>query len=104
MKISKRKIEIMKSIVIGVLLGVMITLVCTCLRLMIERDSALDQIKPREEIKFSPRIPREYERAREVIPMPVVPDAELTPTEYLKMASLYPELFTDEEIVNLLIQ
>jgi hypothetical protein len=101
MKISKRKIEIMKSIVIGILLGVMITLVCTCLRLMIERDAAREMIEPPRKIYPTPK---EYERAREVIPMPVVPDTELTPTEYLRIASLYPELFTDEEIVNLLIQ
>ena len=99
MKISKRKIEMIKSIVIGVLLGVMITLVCTCLRLMIERDAAREMIEPPRKIY---PIPKEYERARRK--MPVVPDAELTPTEYLKMASLYPELFTHEEIINLLIQ
>ena len=86
-----------KSIVIGVLLGVMITLVCTCLRLMIERDAAREMIEPPRKIY---PIPKEYERARRK--MPVVP--ELTPTEYLKMASLYPELFTNEEIINLLIQ
>ena len=102
--ISKLKTETIKNIIIGLLLGSVITLTCTCLRLIIERDSALEQISPREERRFIPRIPREYERAKDVIPMPVVPDAELTPTEYLKMASLYPELFTDEEIVNLLIQ
>ena len=89
----------MKSIVIGVLLGVMITLVCTCLRLMIERDAARQMIEPPRKIYPTPK---EYERAKRK--MPVVPDAELTPDEYLKMASMYPELFTDEEIVNLLIQ
>ena len=102
--ISKLKLETIKNIIIGLLLGSVVTLLCTCFRLMIERDAALEQIHPREERRFIPRIPREYERAKDVIPMPVVPDAELTPTEYLKIASLYPELFTDEEIVNLLIQ
>ena len=102
--ISKLKTETIKNIIIGLLLGSVITLTCTCLRLIIERDSALEQISPREERRFIPRIPREYERAKDVIPMPVVHDAELTPTEYLNMASIFPELFTDEEIVNLLIQ
>ena len=102
--ISKLKIGTIKNIIIGLLLGSVITLTCTCLRLIIERDSALEQISPREERRFIPRIPREYERAKDVIPMPVVPDAELAPTEYLNMASIFPELFTDEEIVNLLIQ
>tara|TARA_Y100000593_G_scaffold83638_1_gene157828 strand:- start:299 stop:613 length:315 start_codon:yes stop_codon:yes gene_type:complete len=103
--ISKLKVETIKNIIIGLLLGSVVTLLCTCFRLMIERDAALEQIHPREERRFIPRIPREYERAKDVIPMPVVPDAELlAPAEYLNMASIFPELFTDEEIVNLLIQ
>jgi hypothetical protein len=36
--------------------------------------------------------------------MPVVPTAPLTEEELLNLASMFPEVFTDEEIVDLLIK
>lgn len=102
MKMTKHQKDTIKNIIIGFLIGVIIALWLTIMRVCIEKDAIEEMMTPPTPPKIKREFPKDYERAKRK--MPVVPDAELTPTEYLKIASLYPELFTDEEIVNLLIQ
>ena len=91
-----KKIETMKNIILGVLCGTIIALVCTVIRLDIELDDPV--------IRFPERHKRykEYERARQ--PIPMVPDVDYRIEQMLNLAAENPNLFTDEEIVYLLIQ
>jgi len=98
-----KKIDTMKNIILGVLCGTVIALVCTVIRLDIELEAAerlLDEPSIRFPNKEKPL--REYERAKN--PMPMVPDVEYRIQQMLNLAAENPNLFTDEEIVYLLIQ
>ena len=97
MKISKHKIETIKNLVIGFLFGTVIALWLTVVRVCIEKDS-LEEMMELPQIKQ--KIPKDYERANRI--MPVVPTSPLSAEELLNLASMFPEVFTDEEIVTLL--
>ncbi len=99
MKISKHKIEIIKNLVIGFLFGTVVALWLTVVRLHIEKDSLEEMMEPTQ---IKQEIPKDYERANRL--MPVVPTAPLTEEELLNLASMFPEIFTDEEIITLLIK
>jgi len=98
-----KKIETMKNIILGVLCGTIIALVCTVIRLDIELEAA-ERLLDEPSIRFPNKETRlrEYERARN--PMPVVPDVDYRIEQMLNLAAENPNLFTDEEIVYLLIQ
>lgn len=98
-----KKIETMKNIILGVLCGTIIALVCTVIRLDIELEEA-ERLLDDPVIRFPERHERykEYERARQ--PIPVVPDIDYRIEQMLNLAAENPNLFTDEEIVYLLIQ
>lgn len=93
----------MKNIILGVLCGTIIALVCTVIRLDIELEAA-ERLLDEPSIRFPNKETRlrEYERARN--PMPVVPDVDYRIEQMLNLAAENPNLFTDEEIVYLLIQ
>jgi hypothetical protein len=46
-------------------------------------------------------VPKGYNKARN---MPVFPNPPLTEKEFLSIASMFPEVFTDEELIQLLIK
>ena len=99
MKISKHKIETIKNLVIGVLFGTVIALWLTAVRLHIDKEAAEKSIQS-PEIKLE--VPKDHERAKRI--MPVIPASPLTKEELLSLASMFPEVFTDEEIITLLVE
>jgi len=95
---SKYKIETIKNLVIGVLVGTVIALWLTTVRFYIDKESAEKNMQP-PAIKLE--VPKGYNKARN---MPVFPDPPLTEKEFLSLASMFPEAFTDEELIQLLIK
>jgi len=92
-----------KDIIIGILCGIIIGLVCLVIRLDIELDKA-NQLLDDPAIRFPERTKwyKEYERAQQ--PIPMVPDVDYKIQQMLNLAAEEPDLFSDEEIVYLLIQ
>ena len=102
MSISKRDIETIKNIIIGFLIGVVIALWMSLLRVCIEKDSLEEMMTPPSPPKIKREVPKDYERAKSL--MPIVPASPLTDEELLSLASMFPEVFTDQEIVTLLVE
>ena len=102
MSISKRDIETIKNIIIGFLIGVVIALWMSLLRVCIERDAIEEMMPPPSPPKIKREVPKDYERAKRI--MPIVPASPLTEEELLSLASMFPEMFTDQEIVTLLVE
>jgi len=97
-----KKIDTMKNIILGVLCGTIIALVCTVIRLDIKLEAA-ERLLDEPSIRFpKQKTLKDYERARN--PMPMVPDVDYRVEQMLNLAAENPNLFTDEEIVYLLIQ
>ena len=92
-----------KDLIIGVLSGLVIGLTCLVFRLDTELDKA-NQLLDDPAIRFPEKSNwyREYERAKQ--PMPMVPDVDYRIEQMLNLAAEEPSLFSDEEIVYLLIQ
>tara|TARA_R100001244_G_C5161893_1_gene131086 strand:- start:406 stop:714 length:309 start_codon:yes stop_codon:yes gene_type:complete len=97
--ISKSSIDTVKNITIGFLLGTVVALSLTVLRFYIDKEVAEDKIYPST---IKDEIPKDDKKLKRN--MPVFPDRPLTNEEALSLASLFPELFTDKELINLLIQ
>ena len=102
MSISKRDIETIINIIIGFLIGVVIALWMSLLRVCIERDAIEEMMTPPSPPKIKREVPKDYERAKRI--MPIVPASPLTEEELLSLASMFPEMFTDQEIVTLLVE
>ena len=102
MSISKRNIETIKTIIIGFLIGVVVALWMSLVRVCIEKDSLEDMMAPPSPPKIKREVPKDYERAKRI--MPIVPASPLTDEELLTLASMFPEVFTDEELVTLLVE
>ena len=114
-----KKIELMKNIILGVLCGTIIVLVCAVIRLDIQLDEA-ERLLDEPSIRFPSiqRPLRDYERAdspmrpfyelprakKKLNNMPMVPDVDYRIEKMLNLAAQEPSLFSDEEIVYLLIQ
>ena len=118
-----KKIELMKNIILGVLCGTIIVLVCAVIRLDIQLDEA-ERLLDEPSIRFPSieRPLRDYERADSPMRpfyelprakkklrntprnMPMVPDVDYRIEQMLNLAAQEPSLFSDEEIVYLLIQ
>lgn len=111
-----KRIVLIKNIMLGVLLGTMITLVCSVVRLKLELEEA-ERLLDDPSIRFpnQERPAREYERAdqplydllkekKKLNNMPMVPDVDYKLEQMLNLAAEEPSLFSDEEIVYLLIQ
>ncbi len=114
---------LIKNIMLGVLLGTMITLVCSVMRLKLELEEA-ERLLDDPSIRFpnQERPAREYERADSPMRpfyelprakkklrntprnMPMVPDVDYRIEQMLNLAAQEPSLFSDEEILYLLIQ
>ena len=52
--------------------------------------------------KIKKEIPKDHERAKGI--MPIIPASPLTTEELLSLASMFPEIFSDEEIITLLVE
>jgi hypothetical protein len=102
MSISKRNIETIKNIIIGFLIGVVVALWMSLVRVCIEKDSLEEMMAPPSSPKIKREVPKDYERAKSL--MPIVPASPLTDEELLSLASMFPEVFTDQEIVTLLVE
>ena len=102
MKMSKHQKEIIKNIVIGFLFGTVIVLWLTIVRFSIEKDALEEMMAPPKPPEIKQKIPKDYERAKRM--MPIVPASPLTAEELLSLASMFPEVFSDEEIVTLLVE
>jgi hypothetical protein len=102
MSIRKRNIETIKNIIIGFLIGALAALWMSLLRVCIEKDALEDMMAPPSPPKIKREVPKDYERAKRI--MPIVPASPLTEEELLSLASMFPEVFTDEEIVTLLAE
>ena len=72
------------------------------MRLHIEKGALEEMMAPPKPPEIKKKIPKDYERARRI--MPIVPASPLTREELLSLASVFPEVFSDEEIVTLLVE
>jgi|TARA_B100001079_G_scaffold217998_1_gene193268 hypothetical protein len=95
-KITQKSIDTAKNITIGFLLGTVLVLWLTALSYYIEKEAAEEMLEP---IKIKLETPKEYKGA---IKIPTLPSSPLTKEELLTLASMFPEVFTDEEIITLL--
>ena len=91
-------VDTAKNIVIGFLLGTVFVLCLSILRFYMEKEAAEKGLEPPA---IKREVPQDYEKARN---MPIFPDTPLTAEELLSLASMFPDFFTDEELVKLLIQ
>ena len=87
-----------KNIIIGFLLGTVFVLCLSILRFYAENEAAEKGLEPPA---IKREVPQDYEKARN---MPIFPNTPLTAEELLSLASMFPDFFTDEELVRLLIQ
>ena len=99
---TKYQKDTIKNIIIGFLIGVVIVLWLTVVRFAIEKDALEEMMTPPTPPKIKREVPKDYERAKRM--MPVVPASPLTAEELLSLASMFPEVFSDEEIVTLLVE
>jgi|TARA_R110000751_G_scaffold111805_2_gene210252 hypothetical protein len=97
--ISKSSVDTVKNIIIGFLIGTVIALCLTTFRFYIDKEAAEKRVLP-PAIKHE--VPKDLERAKRN--MPIFPTPPLTEKEFLSIVSLVPDLFTDEEIIKLLIK
>jgi len=95
---STSTVNTAKNIIIGFLLGTVIVLWLSILRFCIESEAVEKGLEPPA---IKREVPEDYEKARN---MPILPLTPLTAEELLSLASIFPDLFTDEELVMLLMQ
>ena len=100
--IGSSSIDTAKNIIIGFLLGTVMVLCLSILRFCIEKDTLEEMMTPLSPPKIKQETPKDYERARGL--MPIVPTPPLSKEELLNLASMFPEVFSDEEIVTLLVE
>ena len=99
---TKYQKDTIKNIIIGFLIGVIIALWLTIVRVCIEKDAIEEMMTPPTPPKIKREVPKDYERAKRI--MPIVHASPLTDEELLTLSSMFPEVFTAEELLTLLAE
>ena len=96
--VSRSTVDTAKNIIIGFLVGTELVLCLAVLRFCMEKEAVEKGLEPPA---IKREVPEDDEKARN---MPILPNTPLTKEELLSLASMFPDFFTDEELVILLIQ